>query len=122
MKRSIGAFAGVAVQLFVAGPALAADLAIAESPPYCADYEAISLLVENDIAVLKKEVARLMDEAVAVSHDRRWVYSARPVFVWANEAKYSCGKAYGYLKTNYRDEQNLNNCGCAYSHMQSFMH
>jgi len=104
------------------GPVLAADAIVAQQPPYCADHEATSLLVENDIVALKHDVARLMDEAIAVSNDQRWIYSSRPVFVWANEAKYSCGKAYGYLKASYRDEQNLNNCGCAYSRMQSFMH
>jgi hypothetical protein len=103
------------------GPALAADVIVAEQPPYCADHQSTALLVENDVVTLKQEVARLMDEAIAVSNDQRWIYSSRPVFVWANEAKYSCGKAYGYLKASYRDEQNLNNCGCAYSRMQSFM-
>jgi hypothetical protein len=121
MKRSICAIAGLALQAIV-GPALAADVVVAETPPYCAEYEAVSLLLEDNIAVLKDEVGRLMDEAIAVSHDQQWIYSSRPVFVWANEAKYSCGKAYGYLKSSYKDEQNLNNCGCAYSRMQSFMH
>ena len=121
MKRSIGAVAGLALQVAMAGPLLAADATVALSPPYCADYEATALLLEDNLATLKAEVARLMDEAIATSKDQRWIYSSRPVFVWANEAKYSCGKAYGYLKTSYRDEQNLNNCGCAYSRMQSFM-
>jgi hypothetical protein len=112
----------LAVQGFVAGQVLAADISVADSPPYCAEFEAIALTVENDIPTLKAEVGRLMDEAIAVANDPQWVNSSRPVFVWANEAKYSCGKAYGYLKTSYRDEQNLNNCGCAYERMQSFMH
>ena len=120
MKRTIGVLA-IAMQVFVAGPVLAADAIVAASPPYCAEFEATALLLEDNITVLKEEVARLMDEAIAVSHDQHWIYSSRPVFVWANEAKYSCGKAYGYLKTSYRDEQNLNNCGCAYSRMQSYM-
>ena len=85
-------------------------------------HEATSLVVEQNIVELRSEVARLMNEAVAASHDQQWIYSARPVFVWANEAKYSCGKAFGYLRASYRDEQTLNNCGCAYSRMQSFMH
>lgn len=120
MKRSLGAVVGIALQAVAAGPVWSADLGAA-TPPYCAEHESISLLVENDTAVLKAEVARLMNEAIAVSRDQHWIYSGRPVFVWANEAKYSCGKAYGYLKASYRDEQNLNNCGCAYSRMQSYM-
>ena len=124
MMTRTGVFvAAMALQFVVAGPALAAD-AIADyhEPAYCVGHELASLVVERDIVDLRSEVARLMDEAVAVSHDQQWIYSARPVFVWANEAKYSCGKAYGYLKASYRDEQTLNNCGCAYSRMQSFMH
>ena len=124
MKLTLGALASLVLQVAVAGPVLAAD-AIADytyEPSYCENYEATSLLAEQNLADLKTEVARLMDEAIVVSHDQHWIYSARPVFVWANEAKYSCGKAYGYLKTSYRDDQNLNNCGCAYSRMQHFMH
>ena len=121
MKRAVRAVV-LAAQAIIAGPALAADVVVAEQPPYCAQFEATALILEDNIAVLKQEVGRLMDEAIAVSHDQRWIYSSRPVFVWANEAKYSCGKAYGYLKTSYKDEQNLNNCGCAYSRMQSYMH
>ena len=120
--RRLGAVAGIALQVLIAGPAFAADVVVAEQPPYCAQFEATALILEDDLTVLKQEVGRLMDEAITVSHDQRWIYSSRPVFVWANEAKYSCGKAYGYLKTSYKDEQNLNNCGCAYSRMQSYMH
>ena len=124
MKATRGAIAFTVLQVFVAGPVFAADAIVdyAYEPSYCSNYEATSLLAEQNLVDLKSEVARLMDEAVVVSHDQQWIYSSRPVFVWANEAKYSCGKAYGYLKTSYRDEQNLNNCGCAYSRMQSYMH
>ena len=110
------------MQLLVAGPALAADALVYDKPPYCVGDEATALLVEENIVELRAEVGRLMEESIAVSNDQQWIYSSRAVFVWANEAKYSCGKAYGYLKNSYRDDQNLNNCGCAYSRMQSFMH
>jgi hypothetical protein len=123
MRRIANALAGLTFSL-IAGPVMAAD-AIEDysyAPSYCTGYEATSLLGEQNLAELKGEVSRLMDEAIAVSHDQQWVYSGRPVYVWATEATYSCGKAYGYLKTSYRDEQNLNNCGCAYSRMQSYMH
>jgi hypothetical protein len=122
MRISAGALAAAVLQIFVAGPVLAADMMQAYTPPYCEADEAPALVTETNIATLKQEVGRLMDEAITVSNDQHWVYSSRPVFVWANEAKYSCGKAYGYLKTSYRDEQNLNNCGCAYERMRSFMH
>lgn len=117
------ALLAMAVPALALGSASAADLVEGYyAQPYCTAHEATALLAEDNIAALKTEVARLMDEGIAASHDQRWLYSARPVFVWANETKYACGKAYGYLKTNYRDEQNLNKCGCAHSRMVSFMH
>jgi hypothetical protein len=109
--------------LAAAGPALAADaIGSTYQLSYCDSHQATALLSEANTAVLRQEVGRLMDEAVVVSNDHHWIYSGRPVFVWASEAKYACGKAYGYLKTSYRDEQNLNDCGCAYERMQHYMH
>jgi hypothetical protein len=89
---------------------------------YCAGSASSSLVDTASDAELTENVVRLMDEAVAVSNDQQWIYSSRPVFVWANEAKVACGKAYGYLKFSVRDEQTLNNCGCFHDRMVSFMH
>lgn len=101
--------------------ASAADLAEDYAVAYCAAGAGSSLSDSGSDAELTENVVRLMDEAVAVSHDPRWVSSSRPAFVWANEAKAACGKAYGYLKYSVRDEQTLRNCGCFHNRMVSFM-
>jgi hypothetical protein len=78
------------------------------------------VLTEN-VAELKSEVVRLMDESVAVADSSEWINSSRPVFVWASEAKVACGKAYGYLRTNYKDEDTINKCECFHSRMVEYM-
>jgi len=77
--------------------------------------------IESD-AALTDEVVRLMNEAVNVADSEQWIISSRPAWVWASEAKVACGKAYGYLRYNVRDEQNLDNCECFYRRMQQYMY
>lgn len=72
-------------------------------------------------AALSDEVVRLMNEAVGVADDIRWIESRKPAFIWASEAKVACGKAYGYLKASYRDEDLLNKCECFHSRMLQYM-
>lgn len=114
----------LALGVFVFGlaGASAADLTGDYPVAYCAGSASSSLVDTGSDAELTENVVRLMDEAVAVSNDHRWIYSSRPAFVWANETKVACGKAYGYLKFGERDEQTLNNCGCFHDRMISFMH
>ena len=107
--------------LFLPGPSLAADLSGAPMPGYCYLAGSSNLLLVEDRAALTSEVVRLMDEAVAVANSSEWIYSSRPAFVWASEAKVACGKAYGYLKYNYRDEDYLNKCECFHSRMVEYM-
>lgn len=102
--------------------AAAADLGYAPAGDQCAAAAATSdLVLTANMSELKSEVVRLMDEAIAVADSSEWINSARPAFVWASEAKVACGKAYGYLKTSYRDEDTLNKCECYYSRMIGYM-
>lgn len=87
----------------------------------CAGGIGSSLSLAAEDSELSRDVVRLMDEAVVVSHDARWVHSTRPVFLWANEAKVACGKAHGYLRYSVRDDQALSNCGCFHARMISHM-
>ena len=61
-------------------------------------------------------------EAVAVADSPQWINSGRPAFVWASEAKVACGKAYGYLQSEYRDEDYLNKCECFHARMVRYMY
>ena len=104
-----------------AGQAIAADLSAVPDADYCAVAGTSNLVLTENIAELKSEVVRLMDESVAVANSSEWINSSRPVFVWASEAKVACGKAYGYLKTSYKDEDTINKCECFHSRMVEYM-
>jgi hypothetical protein len=87
----------------------------------CIPMEQADLLLIDSISSLTDEVVRMMNEAVSVAEDPRWISYSRPTFVWASEAKVACGKAYGYLKSDYRDDQYLNKCECFYERMQHYL-
>ncbi|MFT2215555.1 hypothetical protein [Rhizobium giardinii] len=101
----------------------AADLVVDAQPSakQCTDLNDTSLTTDQDIAFLKQEVVARMDRAIAVSEDPRWISSTRPVFVWASETKVACGKAYGYLQSNWREEDYISRCDCFHAKMLSFM-
>lgn len=122
VSRSIvrTAFAGLCVAGFV-GHGIAADLSTVPDADYCAVAGTSNLILTENVAELKSEVVRLMDESVAVASSSEWINSSRPVFVWASEAKVACGKAYGYLRTNYKDEDTINKCECFHSRMVEYM-
>ncbi|MGN6142266.1 MAG: hypothetical protein ACTHOP_01610 [Mesorhizobium sp.] len=111
-----------ATALLLAGSTgYAADIIGGPAIEYCSVAGTSNLALEDNIATLKTEVVRLMDESVAVAKDPQWVNSSRPAFVWASEAKVACGMAYGYLRTNTRDEDTLNKCECFHNRMVEYM-
>jgi hypothetical protein len=122
VSRSIGRslLAGLCVASFV-GQGTAADLYAVPDADYCAVAGTSNLVLTENVAELKSEVVRLMDESVTVADSSEWINSSRPVFVWASEAKVACGKAYGYLRTNYKDEDTINKCECFHSRMVEYM-
>lgn len=103
------------------GQAIAADLSAVPDADYCTVAGTSNLVLTENMTELRSEVVRLMDESVAVASSSEWINSSRPVFVWASEAKVACGKAYGYLRTNYRDEDYINKCECFHSRMVEYM-
>ncbi|CAN7739677.1 hypothetical protein LJR257_006198 [Ensifer adhaerens] len=120
MIRSMLAGAIVALMPF---SSFAADLIVDYAPVarQCTELSQSSLTVEENVATLTKEVVSRMDEAIAVADDPRWIFSTRPAFVWASETKVACGKAYGYLRANWRDEDYLAKCDCFHAKMRRFM-
>jgi hypothetical protein len=122
VSRSIvrAALAGFCVAGFIC-KGIAADLSTVPEADYCAVAGTSNLVLTENVAELKSEVVRLMDESVAVANSSEWINSSRPVFVWASEAKVACGKAYGYLRTNYKDEDTINKCECFHSRMVEYM-
>jgi hypothetical protein len=104
-----------------AGKTIAADLSTVPAADYCVVAGTSNLVLTENHTELKSEVVRLMDESVAVANSSEWINSSRPVFVWASEAKVACGKAYGYLLANYKDEDTINKCECFHSRMIEYM-
>lgn len=96
----------------------AADL----TGPSCRLAGPSQLLSIKNNGELKDAVVQLMTEAVNVAASPKWIDNQRPAFVWASEAKVACGKAYGYLRTNHRDEQYLNKCECFHQRMTQYMY
>lgn len=109
----------VAVSASLGGAAQAADLGAGGAQ--CGLATNSALMSEPNNAVLTQDVVRLMNEAVGVADDSRWINSRQPAFTWASEAKVACGKAYGYLKASYRDEDTINKCECFHSRMVQYM-
>ena len=97
------------------------------SPSYCVAFEhANELLSSEDINVMRDEVEQRYLHARDVSGARSTVYSQTPLFVWANEAKISCAKAFGYLKRRavWRpvvEEETIQKCECFYARMTSYL-
>ncbi|MGX9148262.1 hypothetical protein [Mesorhizobium sp. 128a] len=122
MKRSARLLVSAATLLLAVGStAYAADIIEGPVADYCRTVGTSNLVLNDNIVDLKSEVVKLMDESVAVANSSEWINSSRPAFVWASEAKVACGMAYGYLKTNYKDEDTLNKCECFHDRMVEYM-
>lgn len=118
MKKLTLGLALIAATAFTGG-VQSADLSVGGYCPVAGNAKLLS--IDNN-AALSTEVVRLMDEAVAVADSSQWINSGRPAFVWASEAKVACGKAYGYLRSEYRDEDYLNKCECFHARMVQYMY
>jgi hypothetical protein len=116
---SVRKFLAAAAILTIVAPVQAADLGVGGNS--CDLATGSSLLNQSSNAALTDDVVRLMNESVAVADDARWINSRQPAFTWASEAKVACGKAYGYLKANYRDEDTINKCECFHTRMLRYM-
>jgi hypothetical protein len=121
MKRSARLLVSAAALLLVGSAGRAADIIEGPTADYCRTVGTSNLVLTDNIVDLKAQVVKLMDESVAVAKSPEWINSSRPAFVWASEAKVACGMAYGYLKTNYKDEDTLNKCECFHDRMVEYM-
>ncbi len=122
MKRCTKMLASAALLLLAGSTSFAADIIEGPVGDYCRVVGTSNLVLNDNIVDLKEQVVKLMDESVAVANSSEWINSSRPAFVWASEAKVACGMAYGYLKTNYKDEDTLNKCECFHDRMVEYMH
>ena len=112
---------GASLALMSGSTGVTADLANLPPVDYCPVAGTPNLVLTENMTELTSEVVRLMDESVAVAASSEWIYSSRPAFVWASEAKVACGMAYGYLRTNHKDEDTINKCECFHARMLEYM-
>ncbi|ESY71293.1 hypothetical protein NKJ90_32545 [Mesorhizobium sp. M0051] len=123
MRHSARLLVSAATLLLAVGStSFAADIIEGPTVDYCRTVGTSNLVLTDNIVDLRVQVVKLMDESVAAANSSEWINSSRPVFVWASEAKVACGMAYGYLKTNYKDEDTLNKCECFHDRMVEYMH
>ncbi|MBZ9739217.1 MULTISPECIES: hypothetical protein [unclassified Mesorhizobium] len=121
MKRMLRVAFGAGLLSILSTGLNAADIIGGSTADYCRTVGTSNLVLTENTVDLTTQVVKLMDESSAVASSPEWINSSRPVFVWASEAKVACGKAYGYLKTNYRDEDYLNKCECFHDRMVEYM-
>lgn len=119
--KTLAALVSLMIPVAFATTAQAADPLYSQPAGYCTQAMGGQLMSITDNATLTAEVTQRMDHAVQVAEDPRWVNSARPAFTWANETKAACGIAFGYLKTQYRDDEFVSKCECFHERMVQYM-
>lgn len=125
MALSVVRISVVAAALLGAGQAIAASMGAPQ--PYCHLAEDAYTLVNYESAsVLREEVRSRYEHAADIARSDRAIYSQSPLFLWANEAKVSCAKAYGYLRRPRKwrkrpDVVMLQKCECFYQRMTRYL-
>jgi hypothetical protein len=115
----------LAAILLLSGSANAADYGGSSS--YCRSVEDATELVNyTSVRDLRAEVFTRFEHAAEVSKSDRALYSASPLFIWANQAKISCAKSYGYLRMTRKwherpDYVMLQKCECFYQRMTAYL-
>lgn len=105
----------------MAGQSLAADLdGYVAIGGRCLVSEDSALLQLTNTSTIRDEVRQRYEHASDIANSHRWIYSARPAFIWATEARQACGTAIGYLKSGHISEE-VGKCDCFYSRMLSHM-
>ena len=114
-----------AVILLMSGSANTAGLG--GSSQYCRFVEDATELVNyTSVRELRAEVRDRYERAAEISNSDKASYSTSPLFVWANQAKISCAKSYGYLRMTWKwrkrpDNVTLQRCECFYQRMNAYL-
>lgn len=97
------------------------------SSSYCRFVEDASELINySSLRELKAEVHSRYEHAAEVSNSSRAIFSASPLYEWANQAKISCAKSYGYLRETRKwrkrpDYVMIQKCECFYQRMTVYL-
>ena len=123
MPKPIKMFAAVMLGVFGLALASTANAADFVAPTkICIPMQPAELLKTESNTELSQAVVDIMNEATATSKDESVVADRRVAWIWATEAKVACGKAYGFLRANYRDTQTINQCECFFRRMRHYLY
>ena len=70
---------------------------------------------------IRTDVSGKYEHALEVSEKRSVIFSQSQLFTWANEAKVSCAKAVGFMKSGEVNGEQISQCDCFYSRMRLLM-
>jgi hypothetical protein len=101
-------------------PVAAADLIGGYAVPgQCvfAEQSQLASLPDDEIEL---RVISYYDEADDALDSPAVLESRSPAFLWANETKFQCGKAIGYMKGGYLDEDSVQKCDCSHNRLVRF--
>jgi len=102
--------------------ASAANLPTPQSGPQCiGDYRSGILRFNNTVGSINVAVTKFYQEALDVSERKSTVVNQSHLYTWSNEAKVSCAKAIGFLKSNEINDAQINQCDCYYRRMKLIM-
>jgi|GEM_PF-4410961 len=114
----------VAAVIIVAGSmsASAADLSGPQRGGQCiGDYRSEILDTKGTVEGVNLAVTERYEEALDVSERKSTVFNQGHLYTWSNEAKVSCAKAIGYLKSNEINDEQVSQCDCYYIRMRMIM-
>ncbi len=100
----------------------AADFSGPQSGGQCiGDYRSAILDANDTVEGINLAVTERYEEAVDVSERKSTVFNKGHLYTWANEAKVSCAKAIGFLKSNEINDEQVSQCDCFYTRMRMVM-
>lgn len=103
-------------------PTSAADFSGPQAGGQCiGDYRSEILDTNETVAGINLAVTKRYEEAVDVSERKSTVVNQSHLYIWANEAKVSCAKAIGFLKSNEINDEQVSQCDCFYTRMRMVM-
>lgn len=119
--RKFGMVAAVAAIGALPAGLSAADLGLLRHAQCTGTYRSpiLEFATSQEMAV---EVVRRYDEALFVSEDPQVINSRLQVYDWANEAKVSCAKAIGFLRSGEANAYQISQCDCFHGRMVALMH
>lgn len=85
--------------------------------PYCFLMRRSPILDLASVGDMRAAVEQRYEHALKVSVSERVIFSRRPVFPWAVEAKAACGRAIGFFRGREVNAVMISKCDCYHGRM-----